>query len=233
MAFAGEAKYETHRTLAILLCCAKFSVSCLCAATVLSTFHDAYEKKDHIVLSLGFLSLVIADFFLVILYQFSLIQGNPNPNLQTAGIICFMVVQTFFIYRHSRNILQIFKGTRKQVAKNITFELIFLLCAAIPIIILYYVVTKKTGVIMLIYGVYIILSVYTAWTTFKRNFFDKQTCWLIAIGMTCFFCCDVNVGLSGFSEIVTPLIWMFYTPALLLLTYSGLKRNSDTNTKNT
>ncbi len=60
------------------------------------------------------------------------------------------------------------------------------------------------------------------WTVFFHRFFPKKNSWMIALGVSCFFLCDVNVGLSFLSPFATTLVWMFYTPTLLLLSSSGI-----------
>lgn len=59
-------------------------------------------------------------------------------------------------------------------------------------------------------------------TVFFHRFFPKKNSWMIALGVSCFFLCDVNVGLSFLSPFATTLVWMFYTPTLLLLSSSGI-----------
>lgn len=200
---------------------AKFSVTCMSCAIALLTGKDGIGRKDSILLAAAFCGIFIADIFMVLLCGY--VPGDISP-YQVTGIIFFMIVQTLFSIRHSRNISYFLRRNVNEKRKNIIPDiLVLLLCIAIPAVIVLYVKSEKTTPVMLVYGAFLIFSVYSGWMTFCRGFFPKRNCLLIAIGLTLFFCCDVNVGLSAIlpQSVAHNLVWIFYTPALLLLAFSG------------
>ncbi|MCK5741702.1 MAG: hypothetical protein KAH48_05755, partial [Chlorobi bacterium] len=74
------------------------------------------------------------------------------------------------------------------------------------------------------YLIVLSIGLFFAWTAPKLGLFPRKNAILIVVGMTCFFLCDVNVGLS--STLYEPMFfnniaWIFYIPALLCLGLSG------------
>jgi len=203
----------------------KYAVSCLSCLTVWTIWDERIDNRDIYLLRAAFTFLVCADTCMVLLFPFI---NRVNPSLagtiQTVGIIFFMIVQTCFIVRHSRETLKLLRtGNRRTTVKNIAVEILILMCVTIPVVAAVYFSTKKEVLVIVAYGVYVIFSLYTAWGVFRRDFYPKLNKWMIALGMTCFFLCDLNVGLSFVSKFADALVWMFYTPALVLLSYSGVK----------
>src|SRR6185312_14206257 len=87
------------------------------------------------------------------------------------------------------------------------------------------------------YLVVLATSLWAAWGTLIRRGFAQRNAWYIAIGMTCFYFCDVTVGLSAalsakpdtlrWGQILDNLVGFFYSPALVLVAYSGFRWGSD------
>jgi hypothetical protein len=68
------------------------------------------------------------------------------------------------------------------------------------------------------------------WGTLTRSFYPRLNAWLIALGITAFYLCDVSVGLAAdlanikderASAFLDNLVGFFYTPALTCLALSG------------
>lgn len=207
----------------IATCVVKFLASCTACAIACSIKEDRIDAQDAFLLRGAFSFLVGADFFMVLL---SPVLSNFKCALadlaKSIGIILFMVVQTILIIRHSRNTRRLYRGTKLQVAKNVAIEIIIFLCAALPVVAAIYFKTQKSSIVFVAYGIYVIVSLYAAWGTLSRGFFPRRNAWMIAIGMTCFFLCDFNIGLSLPFPFFSAFVWIFYTPALLLLSTSGI-----------
>lgn len=77
-----------------------------------------------------------------------------------------------------------------------------------------------------IYGIILCISLWAGLTNRVLLLYPKRNASMIAVGMACFFCCDVLVGLDGLLQsgrlwlVATSLIWVFYTPAIALLALS-------------
>lgn len=205
----------------------KFCVSCLaCAVVWLITKQERIDTRDIFLLRAAFCCIVAADFFMVLLYPvLKNLSLHPASWIQTTGIIFFMAVQTLLILRHLRGARELLSRGKGAVAKHLAIDLALILIIAIPVIIALYVSTHQDLLVFLAYGVYIILSLAVAWGVFHRPFFPFYNKVLIASGMTAFFLCDASVGLSILSPLATAFVWVFYTPALLALAYSGIRVN--------
>ena len=85
---------------------------------------------------------------------------------------------------------------------------------------------KLLLVIMVLYGMMISISLWTAIANYLLKLFPKTNSIMISLGMIFFVLCDINVGLSLIlpasltRTISLNLIWVFYTPALTLLALS-------------
>ncbi|MCD1653413.1 hypothetical protein K7J14_01705 [Treponema zuelzerae] len=223
----GKSKIALAPAFLCAVATAKYAASCLSFAVVCSTREDRLDNRDWFWLFFAFVFLILADFCMVFLYPvLAALDMNPPAELQTAGIICFMAVQTCLIVRHARNVRNHYRMIRnspeRSVAKSLSVEAAVLLIAAIPVVAAAYAANRNSLPVMIVYGIYVVLSLAAAWTVFFHRFFPKKNSWMIALGVSCFFLCDVNVGLSFLSPFATTLVWMFYTPTLLLLSSSGI-----------
>lgn len=208
----------------IAVAAAKFCVTTISFILVWNIDEDCIDRKDRFLQRLSFAFIMCADFCMVLLNPVLLALGiKTGDGIMTLGILFFMVVQTCLIVRHSRNTLSMYRSDRHSLAGHVAIEVLLLLVTAIPAAGIIYLSTHKTNVIFMIYAFYLIISLYVAWGTIRRRFFPKKNAWMIAIGMTCFFLCDLNIGLSTLSPLMNTFVWVFYTPALLLLALSGVK----------
>lgn len=200
----------------------KFCTTCLNALLAWIIVNDGIDRRDTILLSLAFAFTVLADFFLKILYN---TDPSGRDNYLLAGIITFMIVQTFYIIRHSRNMKGYFIYDSGIIKKNVFTEALWFILIAAAVSVIIYLRPKPLTATVLIYAAFLITSLATAWGTIRRSFYPRKNAWMIAIGLTCFFCCDVNVGISILPDtpIANNVIWMFYTPALMLLSLSGYR----------
>lgn len=166
------------------------------------------DKMDTRLLQLALFFTTIADLNLVILKDFF------------TGIAVFCIVQIIYTIRHSRNIIL----SKRNIALFL-IEGIVVLGLVIMINIPFY-QEKVLYIIVCIYSILLVSSVFMALGTIKRGFYSKTNSYFIMIGMILFLLCDINVGLyhiGKIQHISGILIWFFYLPSQLLLSLSGYK----------
>lgn len=176
----------------------KYSTILLCFALSLLIGSDCYNKRDKFLVWGARLFTVIADYYLVIRSDFSL------------GILCFCIVQIFYIIRHSFlakvNLYKVLPAT------SVFMGLFIMMLLKIEV------TNINKGVVLeaACYGSLLLCSFYTAYRTRKP---------VIALGMLLFFLCDMNVALYNITNTFASgfLIWLFYLPSQLLLTLSGFR----------
>jgi hypothetical protein len=82
---------------------------------------------------------------------------------------------------------------------------------------------------VLIYGILLSISLWAGLAAHILHLLPPANSVMAALGMICFFCCDVLVGLDAALEAGLPwllansFIWVFYIPALTLLALSCYK----------
>ncbi|MEO5726451.1 MAG: hypothetical protein ABI134_22555 [Byssovorax sp.] len=204
---------------------AGYARTILCVGMVLLIgARDSVSRRDKRLLLAAFGLTLVADFFLILL------------DWMMTGTVLFLGVHAIFIVRHARG----FRDSMSRKVRSRTWRslaltgavafggsVILLVCVA-PIL-------RRHGQLA-IDGVYILLlalSLWMAWGTLIRRSFPGFNARLIAVGMTCFYFCDVSVGLAAAlagtpaGGILNNLVGFFYTPALVLLALSGFRFRSD------
>ncbi|WP_164880693.1 lysoplasmalogenase family protein [Clostridium manihotivorum] len=185
----------------------------MCFILTLLIGTKGYDNADRNLLQLAFFFTSIADFFLII------------KNYYTLGVLFFILVQVTYIIRHSRK--KFFNS--KYIMVDI---LVFAALITTAILFKPDCIDNSLYIIALIYGYFLLNSLIIAWSTLSKEFYKKVSSFMIAIGMTLFFLCDINVGLYQFLvlcydtpslEIIYFLVWFFYLPSQLLLSLSGYK----------
>lgn len=201
---------------------AGYARTVLCVVVVLLIgVHDSVTRRDKRLLLAAFGLTLVADFFLILL------------DWMLTGTVVFLVVHTILIVRHAR-------GFRRSLDRPGTIRALVItgvVAAGGSAILLYFVapILRKHGQLTVdsIYVFVLAISMWMAWGTLIRRAFPRFNGWLIALGMTCFYFCDVSVGLAAplagttAGGVLNNLVAFFYTPALLLLALSGFRFRSD------
>ena len=208
---------------------AKFIVTAIMSVVVFFIGGNCLCPRDRNFLQVGFAMALCADFCLKILHNYSHFLDHRS-DYTLLGICCFMVTQTFFIYRHTR-----VSDTDNSVPKIILipFAVMFLANARH----LFRIFEGPTVPIVATYGAFLICSLIVACQVPKKGYYPTKNARNIKRGMILFFCCDACVGISlatgddhSVQEIVATVannfVWYFYTPALILLGLSGYKRKA-------
>ncbi len=211
----------------IAVAASKFLASCLAFAFVCSTGREGLDPLDSLWLRLAFSFLLVADFLLTLLYPVLKALGPDSPDaLVPASIVAFMAVQTCLIARHGRALAAPTGSGERDgkggIPKPVAVGALALLAAGIPAVVAVAAVGKNPAPVMPTYGAYVILSLIVAWLASRTGFFPRANGRMIARGMTAFFLCDLSVGLGAATPLGTPFVWLFYTPALILLAASGV-----------
>ncbi|CAB9524660.1 Inherit from bactNOG: Membrane [Seminavis robusta] len=152
-----------------------------------------------------------------------------------AGILVFMIVQGLFIKRHLSGMTSISELTAQSPLVILVFGISAVLCAANATF-FWYPRTGGFNDLFIILSIYFCLKCTSLTATYAACLIGKFPLWnaqMTAVGMTMFFICDHtvtgNLLLSQdptttdapFYVVTSSLTWMFYGPALLLLSLSG------------
>jgi hypothetical protein len=196
----------------------KYSIIVLCLILTLFIGSRGYNKRDKVLLQLARFFTLIADYYLLIHNNFPI------------GVFFFCLVQITYIIRHS--------FMQQKSYKNFVFLAIAL---GVSIVVLLKIksefIERDLVMLPLVYASILLTSVYAALSTLTRGKYTKNGTILISIGMVLFLLCDLNVALhnvigkSSLNHIVSPkvkfltgyLIWVFYAPSQILLSWSGFK----------
>lgn len=190
----------------------------LAASLVWFAGRDSLSKQDNIRMKFVFIAICL---------------GEVNFLLEkpTLAIVFFAVCQCLLISRHCRGLR--YKLTKASKIQKL--KLAFLLLALISIlfvgVIMLYHMIKVESLLLLgaLYGLVLSISLWAAIANFALSLFSYKNAKMIALGMICFYFCDITVGLDGLLWsgpawlIATSLTWVFYTPAITLLALSNYK----------
>lgn len=174
---------------------------------------NGHDKMDTIFLRLAIFLTALADLCMIIL------------GLNELGIMIFCLVQITYIIRHRRAIER--RYNLNFLVVTIIFIILIVISLANNLLIEdlgYEGIKKVTLIIGFIYAVILLYSVYTGWKTLKGAFYPMYSRYLVAVGITLFLLCDINVALSVISKDLSILIWIFYLPSQALLALSGYNK---------
>jgi hypothetical protein len=155
-----------------------------------------------------------------------------NIGERAIGIGMFALCQTLLIIRNSTGLrYKWVKAGFKQKRKLFIPSLIIITSAIIPFLYDYLFKPDNIFLIVYIYGIILSISLWTGHACSILGLLPKVNSRMAASGVTCFFCCDVLVGLDAVLEAGLPwllansFIWIFYIPALVLLALSCYRYN--------
>lgn len=196
----------------------KFICIILCFIISILTREHALCNKDVSLLQTGLFITILADLFLLIL-----------DNYYILGITLFCIVQIIYSIRYEA------KKASSTIRKFIIIFLAILIgYTAINIFIM------KVDFLFMIgsyYAICLLTSLTKAIKAYKYEIYPNPNGQMIALGMTLFLMCDVNVALYniiGFISLTGKFInllydissismWLFYLPSQVLLSLSGYK----------
>lgn len=201
----------------------KLLSSFLCAFLVWTTFSNKFSESDSRKIKAAFVVIFIGDA--------SFTFGFP-----LAGVISFALGQILLTIRNADGLKNYI--VNKFYLRDWLFNsIIGTIIVLINVSALYFVFFRTLGfspmfILFAVYSIFLCLSVWFAWVCIKIDYFADINSILIALGMSFFFLCDFTVGFNMSSPdpqtrvIVSSLTWMFYAPALIMLSLSSYNFDS-------
>jgi hypothetical protein len=199
---------------------AGYARTILCAILVWLIGVNHVERRDAHLLGLAFALTLGGDWFLIV------------ENQTLPGTALFLVVHALLIVRHARGFrASLAPSMRARTLRLLASSAIVIYGGAGAILLATESILKRTGMFALdvVYLLVLTTSMWMAWGTLIRGWYASRNAWFIALGMTSFFLCDVSVGLAGAlagtprGAIINDIVGFFYSPALVLLAYSGYR----------
>jgi len=187
----------------------------LAAAIAWAAGNDGIGKKDTCIMSLVFTVICAAE-TAFLLRRF------------IAGVALFGVCQSLLTARNGRGLIKELKlaGCSEKL-KAVSIAGVILAALVLTVIISYQILGIRPEIVSAwIYGAVLSASLWAGLANYILRLFPLPNSMMVAVGMFCFYCCDILVGLDAVMEvsfpwlIVNSLIWVFYTPAITLLALS-------------
>jgi hypothetical protein len=199
---------------------AGFVRTALCAVLVWMMGSSALETRDGRLLGVAFAITLIADWFLIV------------KNELKIGTLIFLAVHTTLIIRHAQGFGESVAPERR--ARNVPLLVGTAVVAYGGAATLLWMTApglEAKGVFWIdaVYLLFLATSMWMAWGVLIRRFYPARNAWFIAVGTTAFYACDVSVGLAAvyagttFGSILNNLVGFFYSPALVMLAFSGYR----------
>ena len=195
----------------------KVAVSFLAAILVFIIGKDGFNERDTIMLVIAYAIIFIGDLFLVF-------------DINLIGIAVFASSHIFFILRNGSGITRYIKdGSSINRLYDIVSAVIIIGVVITVLWVFFYPRLEGNAFfyVLLGYGLFLGVSLWTAWAALRIGFMPGHNALLAAIGITCFFISDLLVGVHFATEpgdtqlIARYTTWIFYTPALVLIALSG------------
>ena len=230
----------------------KYAITCLCVFMAWTIVRCGLSSRDTLLIGIIFGGILIADFFLLILDP---MDNNKFDDIYfLIGLWLFAIVQILHIIRYNSRpeeydsptgaLLKRFWSLIKdlELKRDIVPMAIIFVLIYIPFLLLFIRVlshperisslVRMTVLSMIVYFFIISLALYLAWRVSLKGFFKSPNTWMIAAGMTLFFCCDASLSTSiiikqlwpenlSLLNVTSNLVWIFYSPAITLLSISG------------
>lgn len=200
---------------------AGYARTVLCAGVAFLVGRTCITSRDRLLLMAAFGVTLVADYFLVLTGRDFLV-----------GVGLFLVVHILLSIRHAQG----FRASLGPDQRSRTIRLLVItgvVAFTITGVVLWKVdgILRRSGeqVVDIIYVLMLTVSLWMGWGTLIRGFYPRLNAWLIAIGISNFYCCDVSVGLASdlsgttAGALLNDLVGFFYTPALVLLALSGYR----------
>jgi len=190
----------------------------LAAILIWATGEDCLGARDKLLMKLVFFVISIGELFFLL--------GRPD-----LAIPLFAVCQCLLIARHGKNLgSKLHKAPLNKKTQLGFWALILFIAYLSTVAALSSYIAYNTLVILGgLYGIILSISLWTGLACSILELFPLPNSKLIAMGMLCFYACDILVGLDGLLGystawiVASSLIWFFYTPAITLLALSSYK----------
>ncbi|MDF2840712.1 MAG: YhhN-like protein [Clostridia bacterium] len=192
----------------------------LAAALVWLAGKDTINRQDNRLMKYVFFSIGCGEIFFLL--------AKP-----VIAIGFFIICQSLLIARHTIGLrAKLIQASSTQWRKLIISGIVLMVLLFTGVVVLQPLL--RLNILILIGGIYGIILSISLWAGFANyilGLFPYKNSKLAALGMLCFYFCDVLVGLDGLLSystawiVASSFIWVFYTPALTLLALSGYRNN--------
>ncbi|KUO70188.1 MAG: hypothetical protein APF77_03870 [Clostridia bacterium BRH_c25] len=150
------------------------------------------------------------------------------------GVGIFTVCQTLLIVRNSTGLKYKLKHASHIQKKRLIISgfILMLILAVFSFMFASLIKLCSAFIAAYLYGIVLSISLWAGLAANTLELLPKRNSVMVAVGMICFYCCDVLVGLDAVMEAGLPwlwansLIWIFYIPALVLLALSCYRYNN-------
>ncbi len=187
----------------------------LAALLVWAAGRDSYNIKD--------ITRMKRIFLVICLGEAAFLLGRPD-----IAIGIFAVCQLLLILRNGNGLRYGLKNAapgQKTKLSLLGLSLLFILYSLVSIL-KAFAGSCSLQAIAMAYGLLLSISLWIAAANYTLGLFPAENSILIVTGMVCFYLCDIMVGLDGILKpglpwlIASSMIWVFYTPAVILLALS-------------
>ncbi len=204
---------------------AKTVTSFLIFLLALSIGDDGINEADPRKLRWAFVAIFAGDLMFLL--------DEIDPVFDYVAILSFLVSQVLLALRNGQGFRAYFR--RKSGIGDYVGDVLLGL-AVLVITGLLFVLTLLENLkgspmlyVVIIYALFLDLSLWTGWVALRVRYFPKVNANLIVLGATCFFIGDYLVGFNLSLEpsvqraTTVFLTWVFYAPAITLLALSGYR----------
>lgn len=147
------------------------------------------------------------------------------------GVGMFAICQTLLIIRNSTGLRVKLACASYEKKRKLYLTSLVIILILIMLSIVFKSLTKVdiSSVTAFLYGIILSISLWAGLACSILNLLPKTNSVMASIGMICFYCCDVLVGLDAILPpglpwlLANSFIWIFYIPALVLLSLSSYR----------
>ena len=213
---------------------AKGFVSLLCAVIAWMIGTNYLDQRDARLLKFAFLCIVPTDILMGIVAVNS---GASEATILTAFIIgaaLSITAHVLLIVRHGRGFGWVWPSkSGRSMISALSLPLLFVAMGAITFLLLADGLSK-VGLFYpgLAYVIIIVISLWVAWEAVRNRLYPKMNAYMIALAITCWFLTEIfgsiyNIQIGTPSLICFNIVWVFYTPTVVLLALSGYRWKHD------
>ncbi|MCX6001254.1 MAG: hypothetical protein NTY79_01755 [Chloroflexi bacterium] len=221
--FGADWMNYLYKTGSLYPAFAKPGIMLLALVIVLITGKYALGKRDWMLLLLAFLCMLPTDILM------SVVVAVPGL---TVGSWVFMIGGVLSIIAHIFLIIRVGRGFGyfKQFKLREAWLPILIYGSAVIVISILWNDVVRVGHAVLgpVYTAFFCTTTWLAWETVRRKLYPAPNAWMVAIAATCWYITEIagevyNLGMGNISQIMFPLVWVFYGTNVVLWALSGYR----------
>ena len=210
-----------YKTGSLYPAIAKPGITLLALVIVLITGKYALAKRDWTLLFLAFLCMLPTDILMSVVVVV--------PGL-TVGSWVFMIGGVLSIIAHIFLIIRVGRGFGyfKNFKPAEAWLPVLIYGSAIIVISILWndVVRVGHSVLGPVYTAFFCTTTWLAWETVRRKVYPAPNAWMVAVAATCWYVTEIagevyNLGMGNISQLMFPLVWVFYGTNVILWALSG------------